>query len=56
MNGVRDMGLLKSALARPAQLEAYGDPKVFDLAAAYAYGIVRSHPFVDGNKRTCFVV
>lgn len=56
MNGIRDMGLLESALARPAQLEAYGDPDVFDLAAAYAHGIARNHPFVDGNKRTAYVV
>jgi death-on-curing protein len=56
MSGVRDMGLLESALARPVQLEAYGDPDVFDLAAAYAYGIARNHPFVDGNKRTAYVV
>lgn len=56
MSGIRDMGLLQSALARPAQLEAYGDPDVFDLAAAYAYGIARNHPFVDGNKRTAYVV
>jgi death on curing protein len=56
INGVRDMGLLVSALARPAQLETCGDPDVFDLAAAYAHGIARSHPFVDGNKRTAYVV
>lgn len=56
INGVRDMGLLKSALARPAQLETYGDPDVFDLAATYAHGIARNHPFVDGNKRTAYVV
>ena len=56
MNGVRDTGLLESALARPVQLEAYGDPDAFDLAAAYAFGIIRNHPFVDGNKRTGYVV
>ncbi len=56
MGGVRDMGLLESALARPVQLEAYGDPDAFDLAAAYAYGIARNHSFVDGNKRTAYVV
>ena len=54
--GVRDMALLESALARPAQLAAYGDPDVFDLAAAYAFGIAKNHPFVDGNKRTSYVV
>jgi death-on-curing protein len=56
INGVRDRGLLESALARPAQLEAYGDPDVFDLAATYAHGIARNHPFLDGNKRTAYVV
>jgi death-on-curing protein len=56
MSGITDMGLLESALARPAQLEAYSDPDVFDLAAAYAYGIARNHPFADGNKRTAYVV
>ena len=49
------MGLLESALARPAQLAAYGEPDVFDLAATYAHGIARNHPFVDGNKRTAHV-
>ncbi len=55
-SGVRDDGLLESALARPQQLFTYGEPDVFDLAAAYTAGIVRNHPFVDGNKRTGFVV
>lgn len=55
--GLRDLGLLESALARPRQLAAYGrSPDVVDLAAAYTVGIVRNHPFVDGNKRTGFVV
>lgn len=54
--GLRDPGLLASALARPTQLFAYSDPDMFDLAAAYTTGIVRNHPFVDGNKRTGFVV
>ncbi len=53
--GMRDEGLLESALARPENLSAYGDPDAFDLAAAYAFGIVRNHPFVDGNKRSAFV-
>jgi death-on-curing protein len=53
--GVRDMGLLESALARPENLAAYGDPDVCGLAAAYAFGIARNHPFGDGNKRTAFV-
>jgi len=55
-SGVRDEGGLRSALARPENLAAYGDPDLFDLAAAYAKGIVQNHPFVDGNKRTAFVV
>ena len=50
--GVRDAGLLSSALARPQHRAAYGKSTVFDLAAAYAFGIVSNHPFVDGNKRT----
>ena len=54
--GIRDSGLLYSALARPKHKANYGDPSVFDLAAAYAYGIIRNHPFVDGNKRTGFLV
>lgn len=53
--GVRDEGLFDSALARPENLFAYGTPDMFDLAAAYAFGIVRNHPFVDGNKRTGFL-
>lgn len=55
--GVRDNALLKSALARPQQIDAYADsPDWIDLAAAYTAGIVRNHPFIDGNKRTGFVV
>jgi death-on-curing protein len=55
--GLRDEGLLESALARPQQLHAYGDPApdLADLAAALAYGLARNHPFVDGNKRTAAV-
>lgn len=55
--GVRDEGLLESALARAQQLHAYGDPApdLADLAAALAYGLARNHPFVDGNKRTAHV-
>jgi len=56
--GIRDPGLLESVLSRPKNIVAYGanthDPCA--LAAAYAYGILRNHPFVDGNKRTAFVV
>ena len=56
-SGVRNLGLLPSALARPQQLHAYGDdPDTVDMAAAYMVGIARNHPFVDGNKRTAFVV
>jgi len=55
-DGVRDMGLLESALARPQNLLAYGSPDLADLSAAYAAGIARNHPFVDGNKRTAWVV
>lgn len=53
-SGLRDDGLLESALARPQQLYAYGDPPpdLADLTATLAYGIARNHPFVDGNKRT----
>ena len=54
--GVRDAALLESALARPRNLAAYGDPDLAALAAAYAFGIARNHPFVDGNKRTAAVV
>ncbi len=51
-SGVRDMGLLESALARPPNRLAYGEGDLAVLAAAYGYGIARNHPFVDGNKRT----
>ena len=55
--GIRDEGLLASALARPRNLEAYGENvDAAALAAAYAFGIARNHPFLDGNKRTAFVV
>jgi len=55
--GARDDGLLKSALGRPQQHYAYGNtPDIVRLAAIYTAGIVRNHPFVDGNKRTGFVV
>jgi death on curing protein len=53
--GVRDPGLLDSALARPQNLLAYGNPDVAALAASYCYGIVQNHPFIDGNKRTGFM-
>lgn len=53
--GVRDEGLLGSALARPQNLFAHGESDAAALAGAYAFGIVRNHPFIDGNKRTAFV-
>jgi death on curing protein len=56
-SGVRDLGLLQSALARPRQLHSDGqNPEIIDMAVAYIAGIVRNHPFVDGNKRTGFLV
>jgi len=54
--GLRDGGLLESALARPLQMQAYGSPSLPELAAAYAAGIIRNHPFLDGNKRTGFMM
>ena len=54
--GIRDMGVFESAMARPQQLEAYGERDAAALAAAYAFGLARNHPFVDGNKRTANVV
>lgn len=53
--GIRDSGLLSSALARPQNMVAYQTKSVFNLAAAYAAGIIFNHPFVDGNKRTGFL-
>lgn len=53
--GIRDQGLLESALARPRNLFEYGEPGIFELATAYLAGIVQNHPFVDGNKRTGFL-
>lgn len=54
--GLRDAGLLKSALARPRQHFAYTSANIIDMAAVYTAGIVRNHPFVDGNKRTGFLL
>jgi death on curing protein len=54
--GMRDRGALESAMARPLNLVAYGDPDAASLAAAYAYGIARNHPFIDGNKRIAAVL
>jgi death-on-curing protein len=53
--GIRDQGLLDSALGRPVNLEAYGSGDVHEIAAAYAFGLARNHPFIDGNKRTAFL-
>jgi death on curing protein len=55
-DGVRDHGLLESAMARPQNLAQYGEPDLAELAAAYAFGIAHNHPFVDGNKGTAVVV
>jgi death on curing protein len=54
--GLRDRGLLQSALTRPLHLATYENPDLAALAAAYAYGIARNHPFLDGNKRTAFTI
>jgi death-on-curing protein len=58
LSGVRDLNLLESALARPQHLSMFGEPPpdVCALAASYAFGIARNHPFIDGNKRTSYVV
>ena len=53
--GLRDEGLLDSALARPLNLAAYGQPDVAELAASYGVGLAKNHPFVDGNKRAAFL-
>ncbi|HSI60154.1 MAG TPA: type II toxin-antitoxin system death-on-curing family toxin [Ideonella sp.] len=53
--GLRDGGLLESALARPHHLLAYGEPDLSELAAAYAVGLAKNHGFVDGNKRAAFL-
>ncbi len=55
-DGIRDGGLLDSALSRPENLFVYGQPTVSELAAAYAFGLVKNHPFVDGNKRIGFAI
>jgi death on curing protein len=53
--GIRDAGLLDSALARPLNTVAYGAPDIAELAAAYGFGLAKNHPFVDGNKRAAFL-
>jgi death on curing protein len=55
LSGVRDMGLVESALSRPQLKSQYGETGLPALAAAYAYGLARNHPFLDGNKRTAYV-
>jgi len=55
-DGIRDMGAMESAMARPQNLAHYGEPDAAALAASYAYGLARNHPFADGNKRTAAVV
>lgn len=55
LEGLRDEGLLDSALNRPKHLFQYDEPSVFELAAAYAHGLVKNHPFLDGNKRIGFM-
>lgn len=56
LGGVRDAGAFPSVLARAENLAAYGDPDAAALTAAYAFGVARNHPFVDGNKRTAWVL
>jgi death on curing protein len=53
--GIRDQGLLESALARPQNLDLYGEPDFADLAASYGFGLAKNHAFVDGNKRASFL-
>ena len=55
LSGIRDEGLLDSALNRPKHLLSYGSPTLFQMAASYSHGIVKNHPFLDGNKRTGFM-
>lgn len=55
LSGIRDEALLDSAINRPKHLFAYGKPSVFQMAASYAHGIVKNHPFLDGNKRAGFI-
>lgn len=56
LDGIRDRGAVESALGRPQNLPAYGEPDAADLAAAYAFGLARNHGFSDGNKRTAWVI
>lgn len=54
--GIRDLGAIESALGRPKNLLLYNNPDIFDLAAAYGFGLSQNHGFIDGNKRTAYVV
>ncbi len=56
LSGIRDKGLLESALSHPQNLFSYDNPSIYDLATAYAERIAKNHPFIDGNKRTAYVV
>lgn len=56
LSGVKDAGLLESAMARPLNKAAYGEEDPFAMAAAYGFGVARNHPFADGNKRTAWVM
>jgi len=56
LDGVRDQGAVESALARPRNLAAYGDPDAAAVAASYAFGFARNHGFADGNKRTAWIL
>ncbi|OKH25975.1 death-on-curing protein [Hydrococcus rivularis NIES-593] len=56
LDGLRDANLLDASLARPRHLWTYAHPDLFELAAAYGYGLTKNHPFIDGNKRTAFMV
>ncbi len=55
LHGIRDQGMLESALGRPQQLYAYGSPDLCAMAAAYAFGLAKNHPYRDGNKRTAAI-
>lgn len=54
--GIRDLAMIESALGRPQNLLLYNDPDIFDLAAAYGYGLAQNYGFIDGNKRTAYIV
>jgi death-on-curing protein len=56
LSGLRDEGLLESALAKPRNLHAFGEPDLAALAASYAFGLAKNHPFADGNKRASYIV